>query len=57
MSGEWIGVVLITALLVVLVAYSVFLAFRDGRRPKTDHGERHSKSQDAHGQEAGARAA
>jgi hypothetical protein len=57
MSGEWIGVVLITALLVILMAYSVSQAFR-GRRPRrTSDGEEHSAGQEQPGRTAGRKAA
>lgn len=38
-SGDWIVVAVITVLLVIVTAYSVFLSFRSGTNEKSDHRE------------------
>jgi hypothetical protein len=42
MSGEWIGVLLVTALLVIVCGYAVFLALRSGGRRTIGHTEWHA---------------
>jgi hypothetical protein len=57
MSGEWIGVVLITALLVIMMGYSVFLAFRGGGSRKKANPREDSPSRAQPGQRTDRKAA